>query len=43
MVFVNGVLRMKANDYSLAGSTITFDSSVGADGDDFAVYYGVSA
>jgi hypothetical protein len=43
MVFVNGVLRMKANDYSLAGSTITFDNSVGADGDDFAVYYGISA
>jgi hypothetical protein len=43
MVFVNGVLRMKTNDYTLAADTITFDASVGAAGDDFAVYYGISA
>ena len=42
-VFVNGVLRMKTNDYTLAADTITLDSSVGAAGDDYAVYYGVSA
>lgn len=43
LVFVNGVMRTKALDYSLAGSTITFDASVGVSGDDFAVYYGVAA
>jgi len=43
LVFVNGVMRTKALDYTLAGSTITFDASVGVSGDDFAVYYGVSA
>lgn len=42
MVFVNGVLRMKTNDYTLAADTITFDSSVGAEGDDYAVYYGIA-
>ena len=33
---------MKTNDYTLAADTITFDNGVGADGDDYAVYYGVS-
>jgi hypothetical protein len=42
LVFVNGVMRMKTLDYSLAGSTITFDNAVGVSGDDWAVYYGVS-
>jgi hypothetical protein len=41
LVFVNGVMRTKANDYTLSGSTITFDASVGAQGDDYAVYYGL--
>ena len=40
MVFINGVMRMKTLDYSLSGSTITFDSAVGQQGDDWAVYYG---
>jgi hypothetical protein len=40
MVFINGVMRMKTLDYSLAGSTITFDSAAGQQGDDWAVYYG---
>jgi len=40
LVFINGVMRMKTLDYSLAGSTITFDSAVGQQGDDWAVYYG---
>jgi hypothetical protein len=39
LVFVNGVMRTKGMDYTLAGSTITFDNSVGVVGDDFAVYY----
>ena len=43
MVFVNGVMRMKTLDYSLSGTTITFDNAVGVSGDDWAVYYGVSA
>ena len=43
LVFLNGVMRTKALDYTLAGSTITFDASVGVSGDDFAVYYGISA
>lgn len=43
LVFVNGVMRTKASDYTLSGSTVTFTSGVGAVGDDFAVYYGISA
>jgi len=43
LVFVNGVMRTKASDYTLSGSTVTFTSGVGQAGDDFAVYYGISA
>ena len=42
LVFLNGVMRTKGNDYTLSGSTITFDATVGASGDDWAAYYGVS-
>jgi hypothetical protein len=42
LVFVNGVMRTKASDYTLSGSTVTFTSGVGQSGDDFAVYYGIS-
>ncbi len=40
LVFLNGVMRTKDVDYTLSGSTLTFDASVGVVGDDFAVYYG---
>jgi hypothetical protein len=43
LVFVNGVMRTKASDYTLSGSTITFENGVGALGDDYAVYYGIPA
>jgi hypothetical protein len=36
-------MRTKASDYTLSGSTVTFTSGVGQAGDDFAVYYGISA
>ena len=42
LVFVNGVMRTKASDYTLSGSTVTFTSGVGQANDDFAVYYGIS-
>jgi hypothetical protein len=42
LVFVNGVMRTKASDYTLSGSTVTFTSGVGQTGDDFAVYYGIA-
>jgi len=42
LVFVNGVMRMKSLDYSLSGSTVTFDNAVGTAGDDYAIYYGVA-
>ena len=42
LVFVNGVMRTKASDYTLSGSTVTFTSGVGQSGDDFAVYYGIA-
>jgi len=41
-VYVNGVLRLKVLDYTLAADTITFDNAVGEAGDDYAVYYGVA-
>ena len=42
LVFVNGVMRTKASDYTLSGSTVSFVSGVGSAGDDFAIYYGIS-
>lgn len=42
LVFVNGVMRTKASDYTLSGSTVTFTSGVGQANDDFAVYYGIA-
>jgi hypothetical protein len=42
LVFLNGIMRVKNSDYTLSGSTITFDATVGGAGDDWAVYYGLS-
>jgi hypothetical protein len=43
LVFLNGVMRTKGSDYTLSGSVVSFVSGVGGVGDDFAVYYGISA